>query len=142
MNTRDNIHGMLVKLNISDQPALFVLLAADGTINRLGTGSVNNVENDLFIGVTDLSCFEQLRGKITDELLGWCGQQLADPDPHGEICELTVGFQQADGQSLMTAWRYGSESQGPPPEVCEFVIAAVKATEPWFQKQQAMVKGS
>jgi hypothetical protein len=53
---------------------------------------------------------------------------------------LTVGFQKSGGQELITEWRYGSESQGPPPEVCEFVVAAVEATDPWFEQQKAMVR--
>jgi hypothetical protein len=51
-----------------------------------------------------------------------------------------VGFQRADGQELMTKWRYGSESQGPPPEVCQFVVDAVEATDPWFEQQKAMAR--
>jgi len=58
------------------------------------------------------------------------------------VCELTVGFQQADGRALVTAFRYGSASQGPPPELCTFVVAAVEATNPWFEQQKAMVRRS
>jgi hypothetical protein len=56
------------------------------------------------------------------------------------VCELTVGFKKAGGEELMTAWQYGSESQGPPPEICNFVIAAVEATTPWYEQQKAMVR--
>jgi hypothetical protein len=141
MGERDDIHGILVTLLIGGEQALFVLLGSDGSINRMGTGSENNTERDMFIGKTEPGVFQRLREQITPELLGWCGQQLAAPQPQGKVCELTVGFQKADGQESMTAWRYGSASQGPPPEVCRFVVAAVEATEPWFEEQKAMVRG-
>jgi len=41
-----------------------------------------------------------------------------------------VRFQQPNGQELTTKWRYGSESQGPPREFCQFVVAAVEITDP------------
>jgi hypothetical protein len=78
--------------------------------------------------------------RITNELLGRCGQSLSAPEKVGKVCELTVGFKKAGGEELMTAWQYGSESQGPPPEICNFVIAAVEATTPWYEQQKAMVR--
>jgi hypothetical protein len=83
--------------------------------------------------------FQQLRGRITEALLGWCGRSLAAPEKKGRACQLTIGFQKADGQETMTVWEYGSESQGPPPEVCDFVVDAAEATAPWYEQQKALV---
>jgi hypothetical protein len=141
-SVRNDLRGVMVTLDIGGEPALFVLLGEDGSINRLGTGAVDNTERDMFIGRTDADLFRQLREQITPELLGWCGQSRADPDPRGQVCELTVGFQRAGGEEVFTSWRYGSQSQGPPPEVAQFVLAAVRATDPWFAQQQAMVRGA
>ena len=33
-------------------------------------------------------------------------------------------------------WRYGTESLGPPEEIRRFVIAAIEATNPWFELQK------
>jgi hypothetical protein len=140
MNDRNTIQGILVTLDIGGEPSLFIMLASDGTINRMGTGMVDNAERDLFIGKVGPGLFEQLRARVTPELLGWCGQRLADPQPQGAVCDLSIGFQQADGQERVTGWRYGSQSQGPPPEVCQFVRDAVEATDSWFEQQKAMVR--
>jgi hypothetical protein len=140
MDEGEDIHGILVMLLIGGEQSLFIMLGSDGSINRLGTGSVDNAERDMFIGKVGPELFQQLRAKVSQELLGWCGQRLVDPQPQGKICELTVGFQRADGQELTTEWRYGSESQGPPPEVCQFVVAAVEATDPWFEQQKVMTQ--
>jgi hypothetical protein len=136
---RDDIRGILVTLKVGNDQALFVMLGADGSINRMGTGSVNNTELDMFIGRTSPEVFHQLRGRVTEALLGWCGQSLSAPEKRGKVCTLTVGFQIADGQERITAWEYGSESQGPPPEVCDFVVAAVETTTPWYEQQKTIV---
>jgi hypothetical protein len=138
--TGDEFHGIMVTLLIDGEQSLFVMLGADGSINRVGTGAVDNTERDMFIGHTDPALFRGLRDQVTPELLAWCGQSRADPEPRGQVCELTVGFKRASGEELLTAWRYGSESMGPPPEVGQLVVAAVRATDPWFAQQQAAVR--
>jgi hypothetical protein len=136
----DESHGIMVTLLVGGEQSLFIMLGDDGSINRFGTGAVDNTERDMFIGRTDPALFRALHKQITPELLAWCGQSRADPEPQGKVCELTVGFKRASGEELLTAWRYGSESMGPPPEVGQFVIAAVQATDPWFAQQKAMVR--
>jgi hypothetical protein len=134
----DEFHGIMVTLLVGGEQSLFLMLGADGSINRVGTGAVDNADREMFIGRTDPALFRELRERITPELLAWCGRSLADPEPKGQVCELTVGFKRASGQELVTDWRYGSGSQGPPPEVGQFVVASVRATDPWFAQQQAM----
>jgi hypothetical protein len=136
----DEFHGVMVTLKVGGDQSLFSMLGADGSINRVGTGPVNNTERDMFIGRTDPALFLALHEQITPELLAWCGQSRGDPNPKGKVCELTVGFKRTNGEELLTVWQYGSESMGPPPEVGQFVVAAVRATDPWFAQQQAMVR--
>lgn len=137
----DEFHGIMVTLLVGGEQSLFVMLGADGSISRLGTGAVDNTDRHMYVGRTDPGLFRALREQITPELLAWCGQSRADPGARGAACELTVGFQRAGGEELLTGWRYGSESMGPPPEVGQFVVAAVGATDPWYAEQQARVAG-
>jgi hypothetical protein len=134
----NNLAGIMITLLAGGDHSLFIMLGSDGSINRMGTGAVDNRERDMFIGKTDPALFDKLRQQIGPELLAWFGQQLADPEPRGTICELTVGLKEVDGEESATVWRYGAESTGPPPEVGEFVISAVRATETWFDQQKAM----
>jgi hypothetical protein len=131
---------MLVSLYVADQQALFVMLGADGSINRLGTGAGGNTENDLCIGKTTPNVFTDLRGRINPDIFQWEGGH-ADPAPVGKSCKLTVGFQMAGGKALMSEWRYGSESLGPPPEVRDFVVAAVELTDPWYEQLKSAGRG-
>ena len=71
-------------------------------------------------------------------MIPFLGRNLAAPSPIGKPCELTIGLKYANGREAASAWRYGSESQGPHPEVVEFVKEALRITEPWFQRQKAI----
>jgi hypothetical protein len=58
--TPESINAIMVKLDVAGRQALFIVLANDGLVNRLGTGAVTNTENDLFIGRTNDPVFAQL----------------------------------------------------------------------------------
>lgn len=136
MIDHEEIKGSYVILKVEEVPALLVLLHSDGSINRLGTGTVDNKEMGMFIGVTDPALFLKMRSQVTEDLLQWIGVQ-ADPQPKGKVCELTIGFMLADGKEQGIQFKYGSESLGPPPEIHRFVTAMVEATDPWYEDFKA-----
>ena len=135
----ENIDAIFVSLEIEGKNSLFVLLAKDGSINRLGTGTEDNTENDMFIGVTSSEAFEKLHKKIEPEIFNWEGEYKA-PNIAGKTCKLTVGFRIADGRETGSVWEYGTKSQGPPPEIGRLVVASVGATEAWFEEQKRVTK--
>jgi len=137
--TAKEVVTILIVLEVGGRQALFVLLSSDGCINRIGSGLVDASDRNMFIGQTGPELFYQLRSKLTPGVFHFLGQRLAAPNPVGERCELTVSLVYDDGSEAASAWRYGSESQGPHPEVVEFVKQAIRITEPWFQKQRSMV---
>ena len=130
-----------ISLEVDEKQSLFILLAADGSINRLGTGKVNNKENDLFIGITTEPLLSELMMHLTDEMLQFMGGYEI-PDQRGASCRLSIGLIFADGEQNGFGFSYGSKSKGPPYEIGEFVIAAVRVTDPWFQAQKRMVETS
>lgn len=127
----------MVTLNVGGQPALFALLASDGTINRMGSGLVDASDRTLYIGKAEPALFQEARSKITAGVIHFLGQRLAAPNPVGKLCELTVGLTYASGRDAASAWRYGAESQGPHPEIVQFVKEMLRITEPWFGRQKA-----
>jgi hypothetical protein len=139
MAEEEEIGLIFVSLEIGGDQSLFILLGTDGLINRKGNGSVDHIERAMFIGKVPPDLFLQLRSRITPGVIYFLGQRLAAPKPKGKLCELNVGFKYVDGREAVSGWRYGSESQGPHPEVCEFVRAAVEITEPWFQRERDKV---
>ena len=132
-----DVFGIMVTLEIAGVQSLFILLAQDGTINRLGTGAEGNADNDMFIGMSDGTAFAEVRPVAGPVIEKWIGSYGA-PESEGKLCKLLVGFQTSDGKESMSRWEYGSESQGPPPEVVNVVVKAVEATESWWQEQKAM----
>jgi hypothetical protein len=136
----DEVIGIMVVLVVGGQQALFALLGSDGSIHRMGSGLVDASDRDMFIGKAPPELFQELRSKITPGVIHFLGQRLAAPNPVGKPCELTVGIQYASGREAASAWQYGSESQGPHPEVVDFVKETLRITEPWFEQQKVMVK--
>jgi hypothetical protein len=141
MATVSDITAVHIALEAGDKQALFVLLATDGSINRLGTGSVANTDSDLFIGITKEALFAQLMAHLDDEMLKYMGGYDIH-DQRGIPCKLSIGLSFANGEDSGFGFRYGSESQGPPDQIVQFVTAAVQLTNPWFQQQKRMVSKS
>jgi hypothetical protein len=133
--TPESINAIMVKLDIADRQALFIVLADDGLVNRLGTGAVNNTENDLFIGRTSEPLFAQLRAKVRPEWMDRFGSYDV-ASKTGSTCKLSVLFEAAEGEGGGVSFVYGSESQGPPGDICQFVTEAVRLTDPWYEKQK------
>jgi hypothetical protein len=130
---RDDISGLSISLEIDNKRSLFILLAADGSINRLGTGSLDNTENGLFMGVTDPAIFRSVRSHLSSEMLALLGRTYEMPDRMGASCKLTIAFQFNDKSSDGLVIVYGAESEGPPVEVADFARAAVRQTDPWYE---------
>jgi hypothetical protein len=136
MNPHD-ITGIGMHLKVDDDLSLFGLLAADGSINRLGTGALNNTEKEMFIGITDPKLFQSLRAQITPDLLKWIGGR-ADQNLRGKVCELQIHLMLANRTEQSIFLKYGSDSMRPPPEVSQFVTAFVEVTSPWYEAQKSM----
>ena len=128
------IEAFTISLQVENQPSLFLLLSYDGAINRMGSGAADSTERELFIGKTDPGIFETACSHLTNEMLQNLGQGYQAKEPRGASCELTITFKFKDGNSNGMAYRYGSESDGPPKDVADFVIAAVRQTDPWYEE--------
>ena len=123
-----------IDLDVAEKPALFILLGEDGSINRMGRGTAEDAERELFIGKTDPAIFHSVRSHLTKEMLRSLGQGYDMPTPRGASCKLVITFKFKDGSSNGMAFLYGSESNGPPQDVAEFVTTAVAQTDPWYEE--------
>ncbi len=142
-NRTDNpadITGFFTSLFMGEEQVLFIGLFGDGTINRMGTGSLENLEKDMFIGKTFPDVFEDLKKMISSDLLQWFNSQHSDPASKGMPCKLTLGLKQRDGKELISIWQYGSESTSPPPEVYEFLLKSIEFTNPWYEERKRATK--
>jgi len=135
---KDTVESIMITLEVGSKQSLFILLAADGSLNRLGTGSAENTDNDMFIGVTKKTLFKKLRKKIPQEWFDNLGRYEIS-EKKGLPCELTILMKHTDGQESGIQFLYGTESQGPPEDIVQFVSEAVKLTNPWHEAQKKMV---
>jgi hypothetical protein len=132
-----DLSGVMVTLHIEGEQKLFLMLANDGMIKRMGTGFEGCTEDELFIGKTEPKAFENVRSLSGAILANWLGS-YADPDPVGKKCKLVVGFRSGKSAEFVSEWEYGTESQGPPPDVSSLVVASVEATNQWFANQKKL----
>ncbi len=135
---KENINLVSVTLKIDQDIALFILLAADGSVNRMGNGSLEHREKALFIGISE-GLFAQFMEKVEDEIFAHAGRYTL-PKPKGPLCTLTIVFQLSEEENTGFEFVYGAYSDGPPHEIKELTRHAVAVTEPWFEEQKAMAK--
>lgn len=128
-------HVSLV-LEVDGSPALVLDLAADGGVRRAGTGQAVSA-GTAYQGVVDPSVFRRVVADLDDDLLGREGR-YSDPDPQGTPATLTAVFFAGDARTGL-AFRYGSQSQGPPPPLVALVRRAVELTDAWYDEQVAAV---
>jgi hypothetical protein len=124
-----DITAVTITIEAGEKQVLFVLLDSGGSINRLGTGTADNKEHDLFIGVSSVGLLSELKTHLSDEMLQYMGGYDV-PERRGVPCRLSIGLMFADGEQNGFEFNYGSKSTGPPPEITEFVVAAVNLTDP------------
>ena len=126
-----------VRVDAGGEQAFFIVLGADGSVRRRGAKSPDGPGRDLVICTAQVDLFEEVRALITPELLRWCRPANPAPPAPGELRELEVRLQQADGRQLLSRWQSDGAGGSPPPQVIEFAAATVKATNRWYERQKA-----
>ncbi len=132
------LQAIMISLLVAEQQSLFILLSADGSINRMGTGSIHNPDRDMFIGIVTNNLFDQVKEVIDPEWFEHAGGYDL-PNKKGVMCELTTIFKFTDGSEKGLQFKYGSESQGPPSDIGNYVRKAVEITNSWYEQQKIMV---
>jgi len=71
-----DVHAFLIDLQFNGDHLLFILLSADGSINRIGNGTLKDKNRNMFIGVTDPDIFERVRSHLTEAMLQGLGHSF------------------------------------------------------------------
>ncbi len=133
MHIQDLIDKALLTLEVGNSTPLFILLAKDGTIHRKGNG--NPAANlPLITGTSEDGHFEALMMTINPHIFTYTGV-IRMPEPVGTECRLTIIFQGRSNIDISFRVVYGADSQGPPIEIAEILINAVKLTDAWYNQQ-------
>lgn len=142
MYVKHLIDKVLITLEVGDATSLFILLDKYGNIHRKGNGNAGDESQTLQMGVSHQSHFDALMMTIDENVFHHTGV-IRMPDAQGTESRLSIIFNGNNGDvDLGFRVVYGSQSQGPPAELVQILINAVKITEPWYQEQlQVAVKG-
>jgi len=132
--TIEKIALISIGIEVNGQSTFLILLAADGTINRMDTGIEEGIKEPLVMGLTKEDYFAQLKSFVKPELFAYLGRRGDVTIKRGKSARLTIFFAFEDGTRNGCIFTYGTESQGPPEEVCEFVRKAVELTDPWYEE--------
>lgn len=135
MYVKHLIDKILITLEVENTTVLFILLTKKGEIHRKGDGSPQGGDMPLATGHSSEGHFDALMMTIDESIFAYSGV-VKYPQPQGRLCQFTIIFNGADG-AVDYPFRvvYGEDSQGPPVELAQILINAVKLTEPWYQQQ-------
>ena len=134
MATKDDVTLVTISLDIDEQPSLFILFAEEGLVNRMGNGSVDDIDRRLYFGKTQESEFQRFMERVPEEVFASPGWYTLPPEHKGKECKLALAFTLKDGQVTGIGFSYGSESIGPPPWVGDLVYHGVALSETWRRK--------
>ena len=125
---------VLITLEIEDKTSILILLTKDGEISRKGDGSIKNITLPLMQGISHDGHFEALMMTVSEDIFYYAGV-INQPARAGRDCRLSIIFQGKNEVDYSFRVLYGEDSQGPPAELAQILINAVKITEPWYQEQ-------
>lgn len=134
MTIRHEIQRIQIVLQADERLLLHIVLSSDGTVQRLGSGRLDNKEFELVNGVADRAIFDELLKSLPESFLESEGS-YNDPDLRGQRLGLSITLMVA-GREHSFQIVYGSESEGPPDDVVAFVVAAKELTESWYQRMK------
>jgi hypothetical protein len=128
------IDKVLISLEVEDQTSVLIALAKDGAISRKGDGSTGNGPLPLVQGASTEGHFEALMMTVNEDIFPYAGVINLSAKA-GRDCRLSIVFQGPEKVDYSFRVLYGEDSKGPPQELAEILINAVKITEPWYRKQ-------
>jgi hypothetical protein len=134
MSIKPLIDKVLITLEVEDKTSVLVLLAKDGTISRKGDGSLNHGSLPLCQGISNDGHFEALMTTVNEDIFPYVGV-INNPLRAGRDCKLSIIFQGPNGVDYSFRVLYGEDAQGPPKELAQILINAVKITDPWYLEQ-------
>ena len=138
MSYKDKLDNCLVSLDVGDKNALFIVLMKDGTICRRGNGNPDK-EFELLKGYSDLQHYQAFMMTVDEDLFRYSG--VFDQTPIiGKPCKMMIVFSGPDGEEAGFKVNYGEDSKGPPREIVELLVNAVKITDPWYEEERNKIK--
>ena len=136
-NVTQKYDGVTISIDNSGKNSLAILLAKDGTVNRKGSGVVDTLDKDFYIGITTDKLFDSLMNGISDELLAYCNTNPTDCDTTKQTCKVEIAFGNNNYVCKIAQCVNGTINDLPKP-IKEFVEKAIQVTDAWYRGQKNM----
>lgn len=133
-STIHRVQQLYIKWVIDERPLLAIALGRSGTISRAGDGSPEHAQH-VFMGRGEAEAFDALMAAWEEDWFELAGRYTL-PDPKGDPATLTISFS-SDELDTGVEFHYGTESEGPPEELVDWVERALDLTQPWWEDQLA-----
>ena len=132
------LEAFMIQMSVDSAPTLYLVLSADGAVNRGGSGNASSREPDVFIAQTDGAMFREVAPLFNPQWLERPGmyRRTGPPAPRHV---LTLTFIRAAEQPVVLGFDYGP-GDGPPPDVHAFVQRALAVTQSWYEDQREIVR--
>ena len=136
LKKKNEVDLVSITLEVEDETWLFILLARDGTINRMGDGANSPEKESVYIGLTTEKLFEKFMANIDEAMLSHPGAYDHN-EKEGKNCSVKIIFSdQKEEKQAGFYFGYGSDSAGPPQPIPSLILNAIEITDPWHLEQK------
>ena len=132
MLTKAEIKHVHISLKVKDEQILAIRFSQNGALNRMGDGSDDPRMRLMFMKKVDEPLFDRLMEILSLDLLSMVGRYTY-PNPKGDLTQLLVTLEGDEDSETGYEFIYGSDSEGPPEEIIEFVEYAVELSDPYWE---------
>lgn len=131
MINKQAIHRILIKWTVEEETIISLMLSQNGSINRIGSGE--STGGKMAMGRTEEPIFQQLLEALPEDWLTNTGRYTL-PDPKGKLAQLTIALESSHEEETGFEFTYGTQSDGPPEDMVEYVEYAIALTDEWYEE--------
>jgi len=132
MLTKAEIENIHISLVVNEEQVLALRVSKNGALNRMGDGSDDPKMRLMFMKRIEEPLFDRLMEVLSVDLLSMVGRYTF-PDPKGDLTQLLITLEGDNEAETGFEFVYGSDSEGPPEEIIDFVEYAVELSDPYWE---------
>ncbi|MEM8889860.1 MAG: hypothetical protein AAGD28_17930 [Bacteroidota bacterium] len=132
MLTKAEIENVHISLVVNEEQVLALRVSKNGALNRMGDGSDDPKMRLMFMKRIEEPLFDRLMEILSVDLLSMVGRYTF-PDPKGDHTQLLITLEGENDSETGFEFVYGSDSEGPPEEIIDFVEYAVELSDPYWE---------
>ena len=132
MLTKAEIENVHISLVVNEEQVLALRVSKNGALNRMGDGSDDPKMRLMFMKRIEEPLFDRLMEVLSVDLLSMVGRYTF-PDPKGDLTQLLITLEGDNEAETGFEFVYGSDSEGPPEEIIDFVEYAVELSDPYWE---------